>query len=517
MRDGANTFRVFELVSALIFTVPWTPAFGQGQRPLSQTLPDLVLREIVLDSPSGALPGGATHTAHFSPIQAGELTNPAVGVVASFNSQMATQFATFPLGSSAGGLTYEFDPTVGTLRRGSASFGPLFAERALTIGRRKLSAGFNYQRTSYSTFEGQNLADGSIKIYLQHQDCCHLTDPGRGTGFTPTPLTGSDRLNPPFKGDLVEAALSIKATTDTAAIFANYGLTNHWDVGLAIPFVRVSLDASVRARIVRVVTDPRVTHPDFSCGDDKQCQDTIQGASNVHTFEQGNPNATQTVRRSGHAAGLGDIVLRTKYRFLRRGGGGLAAAIDLRVPTGDADELLGAGGAQAKFLLIASSERGRLGQHVNIGYTAASGRVGGTLAGLTPAALPDELNYAGGVEFVAHRRLTVVGDVVGRTLRGAGRLDLVSKGFPYNEPTPLFPGVPPGPGCGGFVGFTCKTASFPEFSPRAGDLRLLLGTGGVKYNVAGNLLISASVLLPMTSAGLRSRVTTMIGLDYVVR
>ena len=85
---------------------------------------------------------------------------------------MATQFSTFPLGSSTGGLTYVFDESVGTFRRGSSSFGPLFAERALTIGRRKLSVGFNYQRTSYDTFEGQNLDDGSIKFYLRHQDCC---------------------------------------------------------------------------------------------------------------------------------------------------------------------------------------------------------------------------------------------------------------------------------------------------------------------------------------------------------
>ena len=54
-------------------------------------------------------------------------------------------------------MTYVFDGALGTLRRGSRSFGPSFAERALTIGRRKLNAGFNYQRTTYRQFEGQNL------------------------------------------------------------------------------------------------------------------------------------------------------------------------------------------------------------------------------------------------------------------------------------------------------------------------------------------------------------------------
>jgi hypothetical protein len=35
--------------------------------------------------------------AHFSPIEANELNNPVVGIVQGFNTQMATQFSTFPL------------------------------------------------------------------------------------------------------------------------------------------------------------------------------------------------------------------------------------------------------------------------------------------------------------------------------------------------------------------------------------------------------------------------------------
>src|SRR3989442_12069091 len=153
-------------------------------------------------------------------------------------------------------MTYVFDESVGTFRRGSARLGPLFADRALTIGRRKLNAGFNYQRTSYRTFEGQRLDDGTIKFYLRHLDCCHFEDPANLTGFTTTPLNGSDRLNPPFKGDVIEAALSLKATTHTSAVFANYGITDHWDVGLAVPFVRVNLEAGVKATIRRLVTCP---------------------------------------------------------------------------------------------------------------------------------------------------------------------------------------------------------------------------------------------------------------------
>jgi len=481
------------------------PARGQDL-PLAQVLPDLVLREIVLQR--GLI--GPPHIAHFSPLSptGTDPSNPVIGIVQSFNTQMATQFATFPLGSSSGGMTYVFDESVGTFRRASASFGPLFAERALTIGRRKLNTGFNYQRTSYRTFEGQRLDNGTIKFYLRHQDCCHFEDPANFTGFTLTPLTGTDRLNPPFKGDLIEAALSLDATTHTTAAFANYGVTDRWDIGLAVPFVRVNLDARVTARILRLVTCPAAFNPALPR---EAC------FADTHTFEYGNADATQTVQHSGHASGLGDVVLRTKYHVFRAAGGGVAAALDLRLPTGDKDNLLGAGGTQAKLLLVISDERGRFGHHANIGYTIARGDVAGTVAGLSAASLPDEINYTGGVEFIANPRVTMTGDVVGRTLRGAGRLDLVSKSFEYVDATLNVQGLP-GPGCGGLGGpmggFTCRTASFDEFAARPGNLTLLLGTGGVKFNIAGNVLISANVLFPLSKAGLRSRVTTVIGMDY---
>jgi len=36
----------------------------------------------------------------------------------------------------------------------------------------------------------------------------------------------------------------------------------------------------------------------------------------------------------------------------------------------------------------------------------------------------------------------------------------------------------------------------------------------VKFNPKGNLLVSANVLFPLSKAGLRSRLGTVIGIDY---
>ena len=51
----------------------------------------------------------------------------------------------------------------------------------------------------------------------------------------------------------------------------------------------------------------------------------------------------------------------------------MSLGFDLRLPSGDADNLLGLGTTQGKFILIASSNNERLSPHVNLGFTV-SGR-----------------------------------------------------------------------------------------------------------------------------------------------
>src|SRR5688500_14304099 len=138
--------------SLLVVTALLMPAPARAQQasaPPSEglvgLLPTLILRDIRLPEP----PTGFSHSAHFSPFVTGDLDNPAVAIVNGFNTLMTLQLSTFPLGSGAGGFTYSFDPALGTFRRSTSSFGPSFAERATTIGRRRFSGGFTYQYTRY--------------------------------------------------------------------------------------------------------------------------------------------------------------------------------------------------------------------------------------------------------------------------------------------------------------------------------------------------------------------------------
>jgi hypothetical protein len=465
----------FVAVALVLMGANRAAAQAQTSEGLASLLPELILREIRLPTPSQP---GLSHSAHFSPFTVDELTNPAVSIVDGFNKLMVLQLSTFPIGSSAGGFSYAFDPALGTLRRSSSSFGPLFAERAATIGRGRFAAGFNYQHASYNKFEGQSLDGGNIKFYLRHQECCTSGGPVEPPFFGVVQQPDGTLLNPFFEGDVIEAALSLKVSNDVVSIFGNYGLTDRWDVGLAVPFVHVSMDATINATIQRLAT---VANP------------------LIHSFVQGQDVRQQSFSSKGSASGIGDVEVRTKVRVMDFGGGGIAAAADLRLPTGKEEDLLG-GTTQLKLFFVESGGSGRLIQHANIGYTFSSSTdVVGTNVVVTPT-FPDELNYAVGLEFVLEPRITVIGDLVGRNLRDAGRLEIVRKTFQFQPP-----GTPAPP---------LSSMQFDEFEPRAGNLNLLYGTAGVKINPKGNFLISASVLFPLTDSGLKNRLMTIVGMDY---
>jgi hypothetical protein len=94
-------------------------------------------------------------------------------------------------------------------------------------------------------------------------------------------------------------------------------------------------------------------------------------------------------------------------------------------------------------------------------------------------------------------RLTLFGDVIGRSLRDAGRLVTTDRVFNYVNQA----GVP-------------GSMTLPSYELHNGSLGVALAALGGKYNVYGNMLVSAQVLLPLTDSGLRMRPAIVIGADY---
>jgi hypothetical protein len=438
------------------------PSVAHAHTLLSELLVKMLLSDIVLAPPTGPF---SSHEAHFRPILTGgevasgfEINQ--LEVPLAINSIIAAQLATVPLGSSSGGFSYTFNPALGTFSRQSSTFGSAFAERALTAGRGRWNAGFNFQRATYDTLEGADLRNGDVRVYLVHQDCC---DPSNTGGAPPQPF---------FEGDVIENRLSLKLTSSTFTGFLNYGITDRLDVGVVVPVVSVRMDASAHATVMRLATS---------------------ATPGIHSFPGG--STEETITDASSAQGIGDILLRSKYRFFQAAGGGLAAGVDVRLPTGDAEQLLGTGDAQVKVAFIGSMASGPFSPHVNVGYTFSSGGQTAPLA-VTPQA-PDEFGYAAGFDAAVTSRTTVSFDVLGRTLRGLGRLVPVARQFPFVTQTGTF-----------------GTATFEEFARRGGDLSLVVGAAGVRFNPRANLLISAQVLVPMTKVGLRDRFTPVIGADY---
>src|SRR4030095_7563432 len=135
-----------------------------------------------------------------------------------------------------------------------------------------------------------------------------------------------------FEGDVITAQLSLKITTDITAVVFNYGITDRFDVGTAIPIVRVAIDARTDAAIDRLATG------------------TV--APGIHRFQNGSDR--ETFSQSGSASGVGDVVLRAKYRLTAGTKCGLAIGTDFRLPTGDERDLLGTGAPEIRPCLIRS-------------------------------------------------------------------------------------------------------------------------------------------------------------------
>ena len=345
------------------------------------------------------------------------------------NSLIAAQVSSFPLGSSAGGFSWTFDPALGTFNRVSDSFGPVFAERALTAGKGRLNLSASYQRATFDRLQGKDLQSGEIVQY---------------TGFLlPSSVAG------PTRSAFFEDRLALKLTTDIVAISGAYGATDRLDVGVVVPIVKVDMEARL----------------DFRAG--------VNG-----TFGSAAPILGKTV--AGNASGVGDLVARAKYNIVKRPGGGVAAGVDWRLPTGDDENLLGTG-MQAKMYAAVSAQAQRLSPHVNFGYTVSKE------ASAHTENEPDQINFAGGADVAVTPRLTVVGDLVGRTLRDTAFLDYQPSQF------------------GG---------SFQQFTTDYGNLNLLLGSAGVKFNPGGKGLVSFSVLFPLNDNGLQDKLTWMGGVEF---
>lgn len=323
------------------------------------------------------------------------------------------ELATFPVSTSAGAFTYRLNPSLGVVERSSDSFGPFVTDRSLTVGRHQSSLTLSYQAATFDTIDGRSLRDGTLVA-------------------TASTLRGATE---PFDVETV----TLRIRTDTVTFALNYGATDRLDVTAVLPVVRLSLSG--------------------------QRLDTYRGSELLQALG------------SATASGIGDVVLRAKYNVFRSGGSGVSAGGEVRLPTGDPDNLLGSGELGVKPRVIGSFEGNQLGVHGEVGYA-----VGG---------LSRELTFAAAVTAAARPNLTLVGEFTGRRFASVGRLEQMT------EPHPRLSGVD-----------TIRLIGVDQALSR------VVAVAGVKWNVAGTWLVTGYVSRPLTSAGLNAGWVPTVTLDY---
>ncbi len=179
----------------------------------------------------------------------------------------------------------------------------------------------------------------------------------------------------------------------------------------------------------------------------------------------------------GESSGIGDVLLRSKVRLTGEGPGAAAAGVEVRLPTGRGQDLLGAGEPQLRMMGLATLETPPVSVHGNL-----SVGVGG---------IGRELAYGGAVGIAATPRVTVVGEFLARRVSGLRQVIATA------EPHPRVGGV-----------MTTRLA------PVGPEQTATFVAGGFKWNLGGAWLLHGNVLLPLNEAGLTSRLTPAVALDY---
>ena len=73
------------------------------------------------------------------------------------NSSVARQTALLPLASPSSGITFSWDPASKVFVASTESLGPILSERAETIGKYRVFAGFSYQYFKFDSLDGVSL------------------------------------------------------------------------------------------------------------------------------------------------------------------------------------------------------------------------------------------------------------------------------------------------------------------------------------------------------------------------
>lgn len=421
-----------------------------------------------------------------------------LGAVSSIlSANIATALSVVPLASPASGVIFKTDPSTGVELPADATLGPVFVERAETIGKNKFYIGITNQDFHFTSLNGQSL-NSLVGLYA-------------GGGQSSITL-GSGQIGTAVPASF-NMSMDVRLSQNTA--FITYGATNRFDISVGLPIVHSSVAATTYdAQIYAGEGNGKIG--DCWC---------------VNTFTPGkapspsNPNSLfepLVGQSSLGRTGFGDLLLRFKGTVVDEPNFVLALGTDLRLPTGDAQNFLGTGTTSIKPFMALSlytkqSHEIVFAPHFNLGWqysgkSSLAGEVQGTSSTSSPALpfttskdfLPDVLSWAVGSEVAFGRRNTLVVDILG------DQIGLIH-GIPTLETqtvsiSGLYSPVTYQQLAGNISGLVA--------APNRTSFGQYYGAFGWKTRIAGNLIATVNFLTRFDNNGLTAKIVPLYGLGY---
>ena len=371
-------------------------------------------------------------------------------VISFLVSSISGNVSNVPLSATSSGATFRFEGGVPV--QTSESPGPIFGERAQTLGRGRLVLGAHMSGMHFATLRGVDLQN------------IHLTFTHANVDFAgcDSVFSGDCSLMgvPLLENDVIELDLALDLDIRVATLFLTYGVTDRVDVGVVLPVVSTSLRGQSEAQV-------------FPFG----------GTTATHFFggTPTNPQLAATRLVQGDARGLGDVAVRLKANIRQTGRALFSVMGDARFATGSDDDFLGSGTFAVRGLAIFSAQMGAFAPHFNVGYLYRRSEVQN-----------DALLATAGFDQVIAPWAAIAVDVVSELQVGQEGLrvpDRVVIEAPFRR--------------------TIRPALIPNTRDD-----IVNGSIGAKLTAAPGLTVVVNSLWPLNRGGLRAYVVWTAGIEY---
>jgi hypothetical protein len=290
-----------------------------------------------------------------------------------FSASIAEAIRQVPVASGAPSFIYRFNPALDTFERLSGVPGPLFTERALTLGKGQFDLSVGYSFIDFSDLNGTDL-DNIRSPALLGAVFIDEGVPFRQPSLPGVELgPGEELFSAPTSLSLIRTQIDLQAHVIVPTL--RYGLTNNWEVGLSIPIVNTFLRA--KNEIAQIVDLDPASASFLFVGDTQgnflrrlgffdRAGNLLQREALPFIKSQRPP--VPLSKAAGSATGVGDITLRTKYHFWRSELGGAAFGLNLQLPSGEVRNFHGTDETHLSTFLYVSQVFGkRFEPRFNIG------------------------------------------------------------------------------------------------------------------------------------------------------